>query len=95
MKDEKLNQVIKSVLMDTNKDIYSYAKSRSKKSNGIFVKLLFFLISLLSHLKINYILKDNAADSIQIHNSCCYVMTLPTKILLGSTIYDLGLIFMW
>ena len=35
MKDEKLNQAIKSVLLDVKKDIFSYAKSRSKKSKGI------------------------------------------------------------
>jgi hypothetical protein len=35
LKDEKLNQAIKSVLLDVKKDIFSYAKSRSKKSDGI------------------------------------------------------------
>ena len=34
MKDEKLNQAIKSILANLKKDVFSYAKSRSKKSDS-------------------------------------------------------------
>ena len=34
MKDEKLNQAIKSILANLKKDVFSYAKSKSKKSDS-------------------------------------------------------------